>query len=278
MEPDTQTSKPAKRVKAVLFTIFGVLIVLYYLIFIEALTEGLLPWVTIGCPACDATNPNYNLELYRWFGAQHGALVGILYSGSLIALLWKPRNNPLLLQFFIIGFILFSATFFFFSLGDSDLLNLAFQIFCFFIVPLIILALTYPGKGLWSNIFKQAEYHWSILLLTLVAFVLLIPQTWQHATLQLNSDHEFATYFRYAGSVNLFLGLISSGIVAATRKPGWKQLTILIGITYIYLGIAAITIPDQPESWGTYWGILSIIGGIAYLACTKDKKRKQTEI
>ena len=275
MEADEQISKPESRVKAVLFTIFGLLIVLYYLFFIEALTEGLLPWVTIGCPACDSANPNYNLDLYRWFGAQHGALVGILYSGSLIALLWKPRNLTLLLQFFIIGFILFSATFFFFSIGDSNLLISAVQIFLFFILPLILLAVTYPGKGLWSNIFKQADYHWFILLLTLVAFVLLIPQTWQHATLQINSDHEFATYFRYAGSVNLFLGLISSGIVAATRKPGWKQLTVLIGLAYIYLGIAAITLPDQPASWGTYWGILSIIGGIAYLACVKDKKREQ---
>ena len=38
----------------------------------------------IGCPGC-ASDPGYSLEKYRWFGAEHGALVGILFSGSLIA-------------------------------------------------------------------------------------------------------------------------------------------------------------------------------------------------
>ena len=42
----------------------------------------------IGCPGC-ASDPGYSVEKYRWFGAEHGALVGILFSGSLIALLSK---------------------------------------------------------------------------------------------------------------------------------------------------------------------------------------------
>ena len=38
----------------------------------------------IECPGC-ASDPGYSVEKYRWFGAEHGALVGILFSGNLIA-------------------------------------------------------------------------------------------------------------------------------------------------------------------------------------------------
>ena len=93
MEQAKQINKPEKKLKTVIFTTFAALFALAGLFLLEALPEGLLPWVTIGCPGCDPDNPAYNLDKYRWFGAEHGALVGILFSGSLIALLWKPWSK-----------------------------------------------------------------------------------------------------------------------------------------------------------------------------------------
>jgi hypothetical protein len=74
--------------------------------------------------------------------------------------------------------------------------------------------------------------------------------------------------------VNLSIALVFASLLASTRKPGWKPLTIIIGIAYLYLGTAALTVPDQPGSWGITGGIVSLIGGIAYLGCAFYKRKE----
>ncbi|MBS4201230.1 hypothetical protein KHA93_16450 [Bacillus sp. FJAT-49732] len=261
-------SPPKKRLKTILFTIFVSIFALGGLILLESLQEGLLPWVTIGCPGCDAENPVYNVGKFRWFGAEHGALVGIMFSGSLIALLWKPWNKPLLLQFYILGHIIFLGLSFLIGTENPDA---APFIELIFLIPLIILALTYPGKGLWNNMFKSANYSRPLLLLTLIAFIFMAPSMWDQLQSQLNVVSEFAKYNRWAESIQLFSILIFSNLLAATRKPGWKELTILIGISYLFLGIAAITVPGQEGSWGIYGGIISILGGISYIGIASNR-------
>jgi hypothetical protein len=90
--------------RSILFPFLAALFALGGLFALEGLTEGLMPWVIIGCPGC---SPDSNPELRRWHGAEHGALVGILFSGSLFALLRRPRAKPLLLQFYLLGHVVF---------------------------------------------------------------------------------------------------------------------------------------------------------------------------
>ena len=85
---------------------------------------------------------------------------------------------------------------------------------------------------------------------------------WHQLISQINVDSEFA---QYNESIDLFLILILASTLASTRKPGWKELTVLIGVVYLFLGIAAISVPDQEGSWGIFGGILSILGGIGYI-------------
>lgn len=269
MEEAKLISQPEKRWKTVVFTIFAAIFSLGGLFFLESLPEGLLPWATFGCPGCEPGDPNYPLDTSRWFGAQHGATVGILFTGSLLTLLWKPWNKLLLLQFYSLGFIIFALVYLFFRLGEIPLITLLI-----FIVPLILLAVFYPGKGLWHNMFKEADFHRMLLFLTIIALVALFPISWDHAVLQVKEGDIFSQYGRWAGSMNLSIALVFSSLLASTRKPGWKQLSIIIGIAYLYLGAAAITVPDQPGSWGITGGIVSLIGGIAYLACAFYKKKE----
>ena len=70
--------------------------------------------------------------------------------------------------------------------------------------------------------------------------------------------------------------LIGIGFLTAIKRPGWQVLGILLGIVYLYLGIVAITIPNEIGSWGTVGGILSILGGVAYLVLTVWEMRRST--
>ena len=273
MELELQVNKPKKSIKTISFTTFAVIFILGGFFFLESLTEGLLPWITIGCPGCDANNPNYNVDLFRWFGAIHGAHVGILMTGSLIALLWKPWNKVLLLQFYILAHIIFVAVFYIFpSEPNPDALPF---IEIIFFIPSIILALLYPGKGLWSNMFKGANSHRPLLILTFISALVMAPIAWQHFNFQLNNNDQFTEFNRWNSTVSLYIAFIFTSLLASTRKPGWKELTILIGIAYLYLGVAAFTVPDLPGSWGIIGGILSTIGGVAYLFFAFSKKINQ---
>ena len=68
------------------------------------------------------------------------------------------------------------------------------------------------------------------------------------------------------------------GLLAAIKRPGWQVLGVLLGIALLYMGAVALTIPDETESWGTFGGILSIVGGVGYLAITFWEMRKQQSV
>ena len=81
-------------------------------------------------------------------------------------------------------------------------------------------------------------------------------------------------YGRWTGGIILNLCLVLAGLLAATKRPGWRELGILVGITYLYLGAAALTVPDQPGSWGVVGGILALLGGASYIAAALGEAQR----
>jgi len=52
-----------------------------------------------------------------------------------------------------------------------------------------------------------------------------------------------ALQFHWIGSALLYVLLILAGVLASTKRPGWKRLAIVTGITYIFLaGIALLVL------------------------------------
>ena len=170
-----------------------------------------LPWMR-------TRRSQLSIRSSRWFGAQHGATVGILFTGSLLTLLWKPWNKPLLLQFYSLGFIIFPLVYALFSFGE-----IPFTAYLIFLIPITILAVFYPGKDLWSNMFKAADFHRPLLLLTTIALVALFPITWDHAVLQLKDSDVFSQHGRWAGSVNLSVALVFASLLALPIKPAGNR-------------------------------------------------------
>jgi cytochrome c biogenesis protein CcdA len=57
------------------------------------------PWVDLASYHL----PAFQGALRGWYQAQRGAYAGILCTGSLLALLWRPHAQPLLLQFLMLS-------------------------------------------------------------------------------------------------------------------------------------------------------------------------------
>jgi hypothetical protein len=180
----------------------------------------------------------------------------------MIVLTWRARQRPLLLQFYapgnlvlILGYLAIRPA----STSDANMLR--FVIVVVFAVALLFAL--YPAKRqLWT--FSDAQPTPRLLGAALLSAVILIPLA------LLNLQRELSGYLgpqaseaRWMGAVILCVALVLANFLTASRRPGWVALGTLVSLAYLYLGAAAITVPDQPGSWGVLGGLAAIGAGLA---------------
>jgi hypothetical protein len=243
------------------------------LLLLEGLTEGLLPWVTLGCPGCPDGPVDYHIDLQRWHGAEHGALLGVLFAGALIGLLWRARQRPLLLQFYALGHAILligylpvrpAAT------ADASIISFSIGV----VITTTLLAALFPTP---RQLFSLAGGRFSPRLFgaAVASALALAPVTLRNLQWQLSGfGGEHAEEARWMGAVILAVCLVLAALLTSSRRPGWQVLGAIISLAYVYLGVAAITVPDQPGSWGVLGGLAAIIGGLAYAALIAAEARE----
>lgn len=65
-----------------------------------------------------------------------------------------------------------------------------------------------------------------------------------------------------------------AGFLAATRRPGWPVLGVLVGLALLHQGAAAVTLPYQPGSLGLTGGGMALGGGLLFIIVTLIEMRK----
>ena len=106
--------------------------------------------------------------IHRWHEAQSGAFMTILFGGSLLALLWKPQNKPLLMQYILLS-IGIVCLFFAIATG-AGFMPIVLAIGVVFIA---ILAFAYPRPRDLLNFRSGASLSYPLLAITVVAAILL---------------------------------------------------------------------------------------------------------
>jgi plastocyanin len=223
--------------------------------------RGLLePWVLMGSPA-----PGFTPELHRWHGAMWGTLTGLLFSGSLLTVLWRPRTKLLVMQFVALtGIILFCVGM---LAGDPA----GFVLLAVFLVIVAV----YPASRRLLDLSRTEPFSRPLLALSLLAAVLLAPNAWHNIYWQLAGvGGEHATLDHWIFSAVMDVVLVLAGLFAATKRPGWRILSSMAGLAFLYLGVASVAVPYQDGSWGVTGGIVSMIGGAAFLTTTMWEGRR----
>lgn len=207
--------------------------------------------------------PGYTPELHRWHQGQWAAQIGILLGGSLIAQLWRPYAKPLLMQFFALGMAIFISVL---AIAPNWGPKAAIVTIMATIAGIIIAA--YPRPRALLDTARERSPSRPLLALSALALAALAPVSWQAWQLQAAGGTEHTEHHAWASAVVLALLLALAGALAATKRPGWQALGVLTGIAFVYLGAAALDVPDSPGSWGLAGGLLSIFGGLAFIAAT----------
>ncbi len=250
--------------RAITFRIVAVLVALFFLL-VNGGFVAISPWFLPGGPPADVAR----MELHRWHSTQWGALIGILFAGSAWAVLHRPRMKPLLVQFLVVSTILYVVTF---ALGIAEPrlgeLGIILAVMGIFVA-------SYPEPRAVLSFSRQGSFSRPLLALSVLTVALLAPITWQSLHWHLtHAGGEHATMNHWLDAVLLAGVLILGAVLAASKRPGWQALGVIVGLAFVHLGLGALTLPQYDGSWGITGGVLSTLGGLLFVAVTRWEARR----
>ena len=241
--------------------VFVVITALVALLFVTDLRSALAPWGLLNGQDYGVSHP----EVHLWHAAIQAVVTGILISGPLFALLWRPRERPLLVQYLALAALI------------SALVNVPFigPFSLVIVLPILLVVALYPAPRKLLTFSREEPFSRLLLVLSLLAIVLLAPLMWRELLWQIQGvGGEQATTQQWISDVEHTLLLLLAGVLASTKRPGWQPLSLLTGVVFLYLGSAALIIPNQAGSWGVLGGVLGVLGGLAYLGATLYEMRR----
>ncbi len=209
---------------------------------------GMFEWI----PAWILNDPIFAPHL--WHIAELTAMCVLLLGIPLFGLVLYPLEQPLLAQFFVISMLITAICVTPFNFAGLAGLLLA-----------AVVALTYPNRRALLNFRMRKPFSKVLLVATLVFAVFLDPIIWQEVNYQVLNSDTHATFLHWIGSALLYILLIVAGLMASTRRPGWKTLSAATGLTYCFLGIVAFLTQGYAGSWSELGALFGTFGGALYL-------------
>ncbi len=231
--------------------IFTVLAVLFTIVFMIVGTFEFIPAWILRDPA-DA--------IHLWHIAELTAIAVVLGS-AMFGLVRKAEEKPLLMQFIVISTIIL-------AIGISPFVLPAVGLL--FIAGLLVLA--YPKPRALFSFAHKGRISIALLAITIPLAVILIPiivQEIHYQIIGMGENDAHALMLHWIGSALLYVMLILAGILTSTKRPGWKWLGIITGLTYCYLGVIGLIVPGYAAgAWSEAGGLFALFFGTLYILIT----------
>ena len=209
--------------------------------------------------------------ILKWHAAHSAMGVGVLTGILLAATLWRPQTKSGLVQVSLAFTLIFGPII---ALLRIPYLGFEPSGWVMYVVSALMFAM-YPARRQLLSLKGEGPNSKPLLILAIMTGLLLLPDLWRNAQWQINGfGGDPAQRYFWLGSILFHLILIGAGFLTAIKRPGWQVLGVSVGMIYLYFGVAAITFPNEVGSWGTIGGILSLIGGAAYLSLTLWEARQ----
>lgn len=193
---------------------------------------------------------------HLWHIAELSALA-VLLGGCMLGLIRNPRQKTLVAQFVVLSTILLAIGITPFFIGGAGLLLLT-----------AVFIVAYPDRAGLRRLGREGRLSYPLLGITAIFAIFLDPVIHQEIYYQIigmTTNDVHALHLHWIGSALLMILLLLAGVMASTKRLGWQWLTVLISLTYIFLGIIAMIIPDYAGSWAEWCGLMAIFGGALYI-------------
>ena len=200
-------------------------------------------------------------SIHLWHIAELTALAAILLGGVMFGLVRKPEEKPLLAQFAVMSVIILAVGLIPFDIKLVGLLPLAG-----------LLVLTYPKPRALFSFSHQGRMSIALLAITVPLAVILVPiiqQEIHYQIIGMTENDAHAQLLHWIGSALLYVLLILAGILASTKRPGWRRLGIITGLTYCFLGVIGLIVPGYAAgAWNEAGGLFALFFGALYILVT----------
>ncbi len=200
-------------------------------------------------------------SIHLWHIAELTALSAILLGGVMFGLIRKPEEKPLLAQFIVMSVLILAIGLTPFDIRLVGLLPLA-----------ALLVLTYPKPRALFSFSLQGRMSIALLAITAPLAVILVPiiqQEIHYQIIGMTENDAHAQLLHWIGSALLYVLLILAGVLASTKRPGWKRLGIITGLTYCFLGVIGLIVPGYAAgAWSEAGGLFALFFGALYILVT----------
>ncbi len=199
-------------------------------------------------------------SIHLWHIAELTA-IAILLGSVMFGLVRKAEEKPLLVQFVIMSVIILAVGIAPFFMPAVGLLLLAG-----------LLVLAYPKPRALLSFSHKGRISAALLAITVLLAVILDPiiqQEIHYQIIGMSENDAHALLLHWIGSALLYVMLILAGVLASTKRPGWKWLGIITGLTYCYLGVIALIVPGYAAgAWSEAGGLFALFFGALYILIT----------
>ena len=199
-------------------------------------------------------------SIHLWHIAELTA-IAILLGSVMFGLVRKAEEKPLLVQFVIMSVIILAVGIAPFFMPAVGLLLLAG-----------LLVLAYPKPRALLSFSHKGRISAALLAITVLLAVILDPiiqQEIHYQIIGMSENDAHALLLHWIGSALLYVMLILAGVMASTKRPGWKWLGIITGLTYCYLGVIALIVPGYAAgAWSEAGGLFALFFGALYILIT----------
>ncbi len=237
-------TEPASRTRQVIFRCAAGLAALALL---TAMPNLLAPWTDLNIEGL--SNP----DQARWNLALEG-IVDLLTLVAVVTALLRPARSVLLMQYVLLAAL------------TAGVVIVPFAApFVFVVGVLLLLPLTYPYPRQLLSLRSEPGASTILLAVAVVAAAVLVPIAVHAIRVQTTMPRGTGADFNgLATNAEHMLLLALAGLLAATRRRGWKILAATVITAYAYLGLVSLLLPEQPNSWGSIGGAASLIGSAAF--------------
>ena len=242
-------------------TLFRVLAGLLGLVYLPGVVLMAAPWAP---PSIARALPTLSPLIWAWANFAHpeigrwtfalSACVDGAIAMILLVVAWRPLARPLLVQFLALALVVDLAA----NVPFVPGIAVGYS-------PLLVLLLAYPEPRRLVTPFWRGGINWPLFVLAVGAGALFGPLVWSALQAQIQGAGELASNYGWVSIVEHLCNLWLITLLSSFRRPGSGLLAALAGGCLVYLGVAAISVPVNPGSWGLAGGAVAILAGVVCL-------------